>query len=139
MTSLFPIIQPQVSEKSGELPLYREVAWDYKNNVPVWRGGVLQIITGAEAIASWAYRALQVARFRYEIYSWDYGNECNNLIGTVFTDDLKRSEAKRYVKECLLVNPYITGVNNITVEFDSNKLTISCDINTVYGEVNINV
>ena len=137
--TLFPIIQPELSDAGSKSAVCREVAWDYKTNSPIWRGGSPYIVTGAEAVASWAYRALQVARYRYEIYSWNYGNECEALIGTSYSDEMKEAEAKRYVFECLITNKYITDVSNIKVEFLDGKLMISCVIKTIYGEVNIDV
>lgn len=137
--SLFPIIQPQVETQADALPLYREVAWDYKTNMPIWRGGSPYVVTGADAVLSWIYRALQVVRYRHEIYTWNYGNECETLIGTAYTDELKQAEAARYVKECLLVNPYIEEVSDVAVSFDGETLGISCTVMTIYGEVSANV
>ncbi|MEA5136366.1 MAG: DUF2634 domain-containing protein [Candidatus Fimivivens sp.] len=137
--SLFPIIQPQVETQADVLPLYREVAWDYKTNTPIWRGGSPYVVTGADAVLSWIYRALQVVRYRHEIYTWNYGNECETLIGTAYTDELKQAEAARYVKECLLVNPYIEEVSDVVVSFDGETLGITCTVVTIYGEVSVNV
>lgn len=138
--SLFPMIQPNgTAEQTKELPLYREVAWDYKRNIPVWSGGAPVFVTGAEAVLVWAWKALQVPRFRYEIYTRNYGNECEELIGQPYTEELKRSEAVRYVRECLEINPYIQEVDDITVEFLNGGLQISCRLVTVYGEVNVHV
>lgn len=80
-----------------------------------------------------------VQRSRYEIYTWDYGNEIEGLIGQPYTDELKKAEAIRYVKECLLINPYITDVTDIVVDFKDSKITIQCRIVTVYGEVSLDV
>ena len=96
-------------------------------------------MTGAQAVLVWAWKALQVQRYRYPIYSWDYGNEWEDLIGTTYTDDLKQAEAVRYVRECLLVNPYIEGVRDIVVAFDGEALNVDCALETVYGEVNVHV
>lgn len=137
--SLFPIIQPQTEAQANELPIYREVAWDYKTNTPIWRGGNPYVVTGADAVLSWIYRALQVVRYRYGIYTWDYGNECETLIGTAYTDDLKQAEAARYVRECLEVNPYIEDVSRVSVSFDGEIISISCTVMTIYGEVSVNV
>lgn len=137
--SLFPIIQPELSASTEKMPIYKEIAWNYKTNFPVWRGGEPYIVSGAQAVASWAFRALQVPRYRFEIYSWDYGSEFEELIGTVYSEELKKAEAKRYVKECLLVNSYITDVDNIEIVFTDGALKISCTIKTVYGEVSVNV
>lgn len=137
--SLFPLIQPEVAKERAALPLCREVAWDYKENTPVWRGGNPYFVTGARAVLSWAYRALQVPRFRFSVYTFGYGNECDNLVGTAYTDELKQAEAARYVRECLLVNPYISDVTGVRVRFDGGTIRIECVLETVYGEVFINV
>lgn len=136
--TLFPSIQPRLAEQSS-LPLYREVKWDFENDVPVFRNGAPVIVEGAEAVLVWAWKALRTPRFRYEIYTWEYGNDAEQLVGKPFSEEVKRAEAARYVRECLLVNPYITGVKDLTVTFDSERLRISAKIITVYGEVNVNV
>jgi len=135
--SLFPSIQPQSVKTGTELKLYKEVKWDFENNIPVFKNGSPVIVTGKEAVLVWAWKALHTPRFRYEIYTWDYGCEVESLIGQPFTDELKQAEAARYVRECLLINPYITGVSDVSVSFGDGTLNISCTIETVYGEVTI--
>ncbi len=137
--SVFPIIQPQSYEAETGLKLYKEVKWDYENNTPVFNNGSPVIISGKEAVLVWAWKTLQTPRFRHEIYTWNYGCEAESLIGQPYTEELKQSEASRYVKECLLINPYITGVSDMVVSFDGEVLSISCTIETIYGEVKINV
>jgi len=138
--TLFPSIQPEATETTrSTATLYREVKWDFENNAPVFKNGSPEEVTGKDAVLVWAWKALNTPRFQLEIYTWNYGNEAENLIGQPFTDDLKQSEAVRYVRECLLVNPYITDVTDISVSFTDGTLTISCTLNTVYGEVKINV
>ncbi len=137
--SLFPIIEPQSAEVVPKLGLYKEIKWDFINNVPVFSNGAPVIVTGKEAVSVWAWKTLHTPRYRYEIYTWDYGCEMESLIGQPYSDELKQSEATRYVKECLLTNPYIVGVNDVTVIFAEDVLTISCSIETIYGEVEINV
>ncbi|MDF2984726.1 MAG: phage protein [Eubacterium sp.] len=138
-TTLFPIIQPQVEETVSELDLYKEIKWDFQNNIPIYQNGSPVIVTGKEAVFVWAWKALNTARFRYEIYTWNYGCEAESLVGQPFTDELKQSEAARYVKECLLVNRYITGISNVTVFFNDGAIKISCTLETVYGEAELNV
>ena len=99
--SLFPIIQPRIVEAETTFPLYKELKWDFEKNVPVFRNGSPVIVTGKEAVLVWAWKALHTPRFRHEIYTWDYGCEVESLIGQPFTEELKQSEAVRYVKECL--------------------------------------
>lgn len=139
--NLFPIIQPQITENESqeELKLYKEVKWDFEKNVPVFINGVPAIVSGKEAVRVWIWKSLNVPRYRHDIYTWDYGSEIESLIGLPFTEELKQSEATRYISECLLINPYITDVSNITITFAGEKLTLECVVHTVYGEVEIHV
>ena len=133
------MIQP-AADAPGEteaLPLARETAWDYENDVPVFRRGEPVTVTGKEAVKVWIWNAIHTERYRYEIYSWAYGSEFHSLIGQAYTPNLKTAEAPRFLKECLLVNPYITAVNNITVDFADSRLTVTGTAMTVYGEVPI--
>lgn len=136
--SLFPFIQPEISVTVEPLPKAREVAWDFDRDLPVLKAGEPVFCEGAEAVAVWAWNALQTVRYRHEIFSWDYGCELEALIGQQYSADTKKAEAIRYVREALTVNPYITEVNDIRVEFDGmGLLTASCKIMTIYGEIRI--
>ena len=133
------MIQPEAVEEETELPLYREVKWDFEKGEPVFRGGEPVVVEGAEAIKTWVWKALVTERARYEIYSWDFGSEVESLIGQPYTDELKRAEAVRYVREALEINPYITEVTAASVDFDNGVLTIDVTADTVYGEVQAHV
>ncbi|WP_050698659.1 DUF2634 domain-containing protein [Anaeromassilibacillus senegalensis] len=137
--TLFPSLQPQAVTVTQDLPLYRETAWDYSENTPIFKGGSPVIVTGVEAVKVWAYKALSTPRYMYEMYSWDFGNEMESLIGQAYTEDLKRSEIPRFVRECLSVNPYITGVTDIAMTLQDDKLNGSCTIQTIYGGDTIRV
>ena len=80
---------------------------------------------------------LHTTRFRHEIYSRAYGTELENLIGQPYTEALKQSEAQRYVREALEINPYISAVEDVGVDFDDGRLSISCTVRTIYGEVRL--
>lgn len=136
--SLFPAIQPEISVVAERLPMAREVAWNFELDQPVILRGEPVFCEGAEAVAVWAFNALSTVRYRHEIYSWDYGCELENLIGQSYSADTKKAEAVRYVREALLVSPYISEANDIRVEFDgAGLLTISCQIQTIYGALAI--
>ena len=137
--NLFPIIQSRLVAAETRRELYVEVAWDFQAEKPIYRAGEPVLVTGAEAIYVWAWHALKTPRLRHEIFTQDYGNDIDSLIGKPFSDALKQAEAIRYVRECLTINPYITDVTNIVVSADADRLAISCSINTIYGEVSLNV
>ena len=127
--SLFPFIsyEEHITENNS-LPLYKEV------------GKGLKIVEGNEAIKIWIYKALQTPRYQYEIYTWDYGSELSSLIGKAYTKGLTRSEASRYIKEALLINPYILDVDVVSTSFDGDVLSAYVKVKTIYeGEVLVNV
>ena len=138
--SIFPMISPtaEIESDTQTLPLCKEVAWDFKDNVPIFSQGEPVTVTGKEAVKVWIWKAIHTERYRYEIYSWDYGSELENLAGQAYTAALKEAEAPRYLRECLLINPYITAVKNINVTFDTDQLTVTGVAETIYGEVEIN-
>lgn len=138
--SIFPMIDPGPAADSGRqaLPLCREVAWDFVHDVPIFRGGEPVVVEGKEALKVWIWRALRTPRFKYEIYTWAYGSEFESLLGQAYSDSVKTAEAPRYLRECLLINPYITAVRDITVTFASAKLTVKGTAITVYGKVDFN-
>ena len=139
--NLFPTIQPAETsaDVSAGLPLCREVAWDFEHNIPRWQGGEPVIVIGKDAVKVWIWKALKTQRARQEIYSRDYGSELEGLIGQACSPALKEAEAPRYLRECLLINPYITAVKNIKAEFHDDTLTVSGVAVTIYGEVDLNV
>lgn len=135
--SIFPMIDPgpEQTAQSQTLPLCREVAWDFERGIPRFRGGVPIEVTGKEAVKVWIWKAIRTPRFRYEIYTWAYGSEFETLLGQAYSDSVKTAEAPRYLRECLLVNPYITQVKNIAVSFEAAKLAVEGTAVTIYGEV----
>ncbi|MCI9576972.1 MAG: DUF2634 domain-containing protein [Clostridiales bacterium] len=135
--TLFPAIQPAAVQAETPLPLCREIAWDFAKNIPIFQDGKPLEVTGLEAVKVWIWKALHTARYQYEAYTWDYGNELESLIGSDFSDELKQSEAIRYVKEALEICPYIERVEQVKVNFEDSTFTISCKVQTIYGEVEL--
>ena len=139
--SLFPFISNNVDEVKvdSSLPLYREVAWDFEKDMPIVENGDFKLIEGNEAIKVWAYKALLTPRYNHSIYSWDYGSELMDLVGKAYTSSLTKEEAKRYIKEALLINPYILEVIVIDTSFDNGVLSADIKIVTIYGESEVTI
>lgn len=139
MDNIFPFIDAKAAEINEALPLYKEIDWDFENNKPKFINGNFSFVVGNEAIKVWAYKALTTERFVYIIYSWDFGHEFDSMIGQVFTNDLVKSEVARFLEEALLINPYISGISNIRVDFYGDKIEIEAMLSTIYGEVRVSV
>ena len=144
--SIFPSEVIKVSEliqstvtTATELPLAKEYAWDFSKNDFLLYSGKNGLVTGKEAVKVWIWKALQTKKNRYRAYTENYGNELESLINQGFSTGALRSELERYLKESLLVNAYITGVENIDISIDGSKTEVSFTAITVYGEVSVNV
>jgi len=86
LKGIFPIVQPEAEAAAARpLPLCREAAWDFDSGTPVFSGGKPLTVAGAEAVKVWIWKALMTARFRHDVYTWDYGCEAEHLIGQAFT------------------------------------------------------
>ena len=135
--SLFPLIEaPDAGTVvSGTLPLAREVAWDFAKDQPIWRSGKPLYVTGAAAVLVWAWNCIHTERFAHDVCTSDYGQDLAGLIGQPYGDEVRQSEAIRKLREALLINPYITAVDQVSVTFEGSRLTISCSLTTIYGEV----
>lgn len=138
--SLFPFVSNIDEVKiDNTFPLYKEVAWDFKRNIPIIENRDFKIVEGNEAIKVWVYKALLTPRYQYSIYTWNYGSELLSLIGKAYTPQLTKSEAKRYIEEALKINPYILEVNVLDTDFKDGILSASIKIVTIYGESEVTI
>ena len=74
----------------------------------------------------------------YKAYSQSFGNGLETLISQGLSDAALKSEIERYLKESLMVNPYITGISDISIIVEGSKTDVSFTTTTIYGEVRIN-
>ncbi|HBF0727527.1 TPA: DUF2634 domain-containing protein [Clostridioides difficile] len=140
--TIFPFIGvPEDYEipKKEELGLFCEVAWNFEKDEPIVENGDFKIIEKNEAIKVWVYKCIKTNKNEHEIYSNDYGTELTDLIGQKYSKGLTESEASRYIKEALLMNPYILQVDVVNTNFKKDILGAYIKISTIYGEVEINV
>lgn len=94
-----------------------------------------RIVEGKEAVKIWIWLVLQLPRYRYYVYSWDHGNEFEDLIGQGYTEEFTEAEARRMTEDCLLVNDNIQGISDFGVSMEGDTLNISFTANTIYGDI----
>nr|DAS11233.1 MAG TPA: Protein of unknown function (DUF2634) [Caudoviricetes sp.] len=125
----------------SELPPLKELAYDFERDDFIIDEDTkeFKVVEGAEALKVWIYMAIKTIRFNHEIYSWDYGTELNSLIGQKFSRGLTESEAFRFIKEALLINPYINDVENRGITFTGDDLHIRIKVKSIYGGIDIDV
>ena len=123
------------------LPLYKEYAWDFDNDCFIYDSdGNHKVVEQNEALKVWVYKTLKVERYRYRAYNDDYGMELEQFVGKNPNNPETAETLKRFIREGLLVNPYIEKINSIDVtvqEHDYLELTI--DLTTIYGDLTTTV
>lgn len=129
---LFPtyIESDAITEETQESKIPKEYEIDFKTGQLTGR-----IVEGVEAIKVWIWLVLQTPRYRYYIYSWDYGNEFEELIGRGYSEEYINAEAQRMTEDCLLVNEHIESITDFSVGMENEQLTISFTANTIYGTI----
>lgn len=138
--SIFPFVSyQQAKEFIGQKTVPKEYAWDFQKNDYILENGRIKILEGAEAIKVWIYKMLKTPRYRYLIYSWNYGHELEKLIGQGYTSAIVQNEVKRLLEDALTLNSNIKGTADVSVIFEEDQLDISFTAITDYGEVKINV
>lgn len=120
------------------LPLYREIAWDFKEDIPIVENNEFKIVEMNEAISVWIYHAIKTSRYVYSIYSWDFGCEIDTLLGQNYTASHTKAEVTRFITEALEINPYIISIEKIIVDFDGEMLNVDVRVITVYEELEVN-
>lgn len=93
-----------------------------------------QIVEGVEAVKVWAWLALQTPKFRYYVYPNEYGQEFEDILGQGYSRAYVEAELKRMTEETLLLNPYITGIEQFTCKSDGDRTELSLTLVTDFGE-----
>lgn len=124
-------------ETEGSIP--KEYAWDFEKNDFKLKDGKFQIVEGTEALKIWIWKALKTSKFIYPIYSDDYGQEFEGLVGKGISKSLAESEAKRLTLECLEENEHILSISNFKADKSNDILKITFTAITDCGEVIIDV
>lgn len=128
-----PFVSGSSSTTSSTLDVFKEYAWDFDADNFIFENGQHKIVTENEAIKVWIYKALQTERWRYLAYDNAYGIELEQFIGAYTNNSTNATLIEQYIKETLLINPYITSVDDVEATIDGDKLSYTISLTTVYG------
>lgn len=132
--NLFPFLLNDATEVSQPVTTYKEYEFDFHTGKLTGK-----ILEDKDAIKMWIYKALLIQRYIYPIYSWDYGQDLEELIGQGYEVDYIKSEVERRIQDCLMVNERITGCHSFEIDLINDTLPITFTADTTFGEVAINV
>lgn len=88
---------------------------------------------GIEAMKQAIYLILNIERYEYLIFSWDYGIELADLFGQPI--NFVMAELERRISEALLQDSRISSVENFEFDFQKNKIICKFTVYTIFGEI----
>jgi len=86
-----------------------------------------------EAYYEWCQKALLTIRYRYVIYSPDYGSELETLFQTALDRAAIESEIARMVTETLMVDPRTGTVGDFVFTWLEDDVAFDCTVVTARG------
>lgn len=118
--------------KSAEIPLLKEYAWDFDNDNFLIENGKFVIVEGLEALKVRNYLALKVYKGRFFIYKNKVGTRLKDLIGK--DRNYVSSHVKEMIEEALLDNVYVTGIENLKISYNNGKITVEFTVLNIYQD-----
>lgn len=93
-------------------------------------------VDGIDALKQTIYKILMTERYRYPIYSWNYGIELEELIGKPMS--YVRPELERRIREALLVDDRIKAIDTFSfLEVEKNSLEVTFVVHSIFGDVEV--
>jgi len=99
------------------------------------RGRVFGFVDEKEAVKQAIMLILNTERYKFLIYSWNYGAELEALIGT--HPDIVEDEAERLISEALLQDDRITAVYDFEFSRNRDTLLVNFKVDSIYGDIDI--
>ena len=134
--SLFPFMNTEdtTPETNVQSRIYKDFDFDFVKGVLTGKK-----VEGKDALKVWIYKAIKTKRYIHDVYTWDYGNDIEEIIGQGYDKGFIDSEVERRIKDCLMVNEKIKSCHDFNIELSNDHLTVNFKVESVYGEVNISV
>lgn len=97
-------------------------------------GRVIGVVDDYDAMVQAIDKIMRTERFVFPIYTEDYGNDLEDLVGADF--EYIKVEAERMIDEALQADDRVTGVyvDEIT-KVASNSVQITGSVETIFGNV----
>lgn len=94
---------------------------------------ILDTCDKLEALKQSVELILSIERYKYPIYSWNYGIELNDLYGQHISYVIP--ELERRIREALLQDDRIKDVDNFKFETNKNTIHTKFTVHSIYGDI----
>lgn len=88
-----------------------------------------------DAMKQAIYKILNTERYRYLIYSWNYGVELDELFGEPISYCIP--EIERRITDALMNDDRIVGVTDFEFETKGRIVSTTFKVSTTFGEINV--
>jgi hypothetical protein len=110
--------------------------WDFDAGDFRLSDGRLVARTGIDYVEIWVQKALRTVRDTFIYANTSYGSDHYSLIGQNFHPDFQKAEYIRTIREAIMQNDAITGVESFSFSQAGARLTISFTVKSIYGSTN---
>lgn len=124
-----------IPKRENIVPDFEVVGKDHESSLTykVSGGRIVGFVDGLDAMKQSVERMLKTERFKYLIYSFDYGTEKTDIR---LDEDFYKSETKRLITEALMQDDRVVGVLNFVFErLNPRTLLVNFTVETVFGEI----
>jgi hypothetical protein len=130
--SLYPNIPvpSAVSASSKSITYGKELAFDFANGEFIMQDGAPKIVTGIEALKVWIEKTIRTARYRFPIYTFQYGCELEDIIGLDIPPSVLESEVTRVIRDALIYDNRIKDVRDFKFDRGGDWLRVEFTVIT---------
>lgn len=93
-----------------------------------------RLVRGVEALKVWVWLCLHTQRYRYPLYSWDYGADIEQYIGEALPDEFLADDLREEIASALCVHPSITGVEDFSYTREGGRAVVRFRVANRIGE-----
>ncbi|BBI32493.1 hypothetical protein KCTCHS21_18920 [Cohnella abietis] len=123
------------NEETATETVHKTFDWDFDVGDFRTRDGRIVELEGLEYLKVWIQKAIRTVRDTLIYDGEDYGSEHTSLIGRNFNKSFAQSEYERMIREALVENDAISGVENFAFGQAGSRLEISFDVRSIYGDM----
>ncbi|MCL6560736.1 MAG: DUF2634 domain-containing protein [Firmicutes bacterium] len=132
MGSLYPDIPVSQPATTNTKPITygKELAFDFAAGDFVMEDGRPKVVEGIEALKVWIEKTIRTARYRFPIYTFQYGCELEDIIGLDIPSPVLESEVTRVIREALIYDNRIKDVRDFIFERGGDWLKVEFTVIT---------
>lgn len=134
--SIFPEIEipESITVQSPPVTYGKELDFDFETCEFKLEDGSPKVLEGVEALRIWIVKTILTARYRFPIYSFNYGCELEDLIGYDIPKVVLEAEIPRVIREALIYDPRISDVRDFSIERESDYVKVEFTVITFDGQ-----